>query len=287
MYFFKKNHLQALYWLFMSMLFSCLNDVAMKYLATGLSFMQICFFRFALGSLVLLPLVGCTKNQSWTTQRPWLHFFRGLFLCLAMGLYAYGLTKVEMSTVTVIGFANPIFVLILARLLLKEQVPWPIWTATVLAFIGIVLVVSPTGVTCNRPALACLLATIVFASLDIINKKYVIQESILSMLFFSNVFAGLCMLSCVWYQWKMPTAPQLGIMTLLGIGSNLILYFVLKAFQLADAGALAPFRYMELVVSIGCGYLFFQESPTLRTCISAGIVIPATCFIAYHQNRRL
>jgi S-adenosylmethionine uptake transporter len=157
--------------------------------------------------------------------------------------------------------------------------------ATFLVFMGIALVFRPTKVDYNIPALACLLATIVFALLDIINKKYITREPILSMLFFSNLFASFCMFPVAWYYWQVPTLAQLFILGILGVGSNLILYFLLKAFQLTDASSLVPFRYTELVFSILFGYLFFQEWPTFGTCLGAGIIISSTCFIAYYQNR--
>ena len=270
------------------MLAGVINDGVTKYLTIGLSAYQICFFRFGFGSLVLIPLVlyhgGITVLQ---TKRLFLHCMRGLFLAVGMCLYSYSLTQVSMSTVTVIGFANPIFTLPLARLFLKEQVGWPIWAATVCAFIGIIIIVHPTitMVNLNAPVFACLLAAVVFASLDIINKNYIAREPMLSMLFFSNLMAGFCIAPGAAYYWQMPTLFQLFILGILGMGSNLILYCLLKAFTLSNASALAPIKYIELVLSSLFGYLFFNEWPTLHTCLGAILIIGSTCFISYCQNR--
>ena len=282
----KSSGLPSLLWLLLSMISSCLNDVFTKYLTTGLPPCQICWFRFVLGSLVLLPMIAYQGIHAFKTSRLKLHFSRGFLLSIAMTLYAYGLTHVEMSTVTVIGFTNPIFVLILASILLKEQIAWPIWAASFLVFIEIILIVKPTNVAYTIPALACLVATIIFSLLDIINKKYIKHEPILLMLFFSNLFASFCILPIVIHCWKTPTLFQLIILGLLGISSNLILYFLLKAFQLSHISFLAPFRYIEFVFSMLFGYLFFQEWPTYSSFFNAGIIIAATCFVAYYQNRQ-
>ncbi|CAH2560133.1 DMT family transporter [Cardinium endosymbiont of Oedothorax gibbosus] len=275
------TYLQSLFWLLLSILSSCLNDLVTKYLITGLTACQICFFRFTFGSLVLVPIIY--HRGSFKTQRPLLHLFRGLFLSIAMGLYAYSLTQMTMSSTTVIGFTNPIFVLILARIFLKEKVAPPIWMATVLTCIGMALILRPTMY--NSAALSCILATVIFASLDIINKKYIAQEPILSMLFFSNLVASCCMLPVAYYYWKTPTLFELCFSSVLGIGSNLILYFLLKALERSDAASLAPMKYTEWVTSILLGYLFFKEWPTFSTCLGAGIIIFCTCFIVYYQNR--
>lgn len=278
---YQNTYLQSLFWLLLSILSSCLNDLVTKYLITGLTVCQICFFRFTFGSLVLVPIMY--HRGSFKTQRPLLHLFRGLFLSIAMGLYAYSLTQMTMSSATVIGFTNPIFVLILARIFLKEEVAPPIWMATVLTCIGMALILRPTMY--NSAALSCILATVVFASLDIINKKYIACEPILSMLFFSNLVASCCMLPVAYYYWKTPTLFELCFSSILGIGSNLILYFLLKALKQSDVASLAPMKYTEWVLSILLGYLFFQEWPTFSTCLGAGIIISCTCFIVYYQNR--
>ena len=278
---YQNTYLQSLFWLLLSIFSSCLNDLVTKYLITGLTACQICFFRFTFGSLVLVPIIY--HRGSFKTERPLLHLFRGLFLSIAMGLYAYSLTKMTMSSATVIGFTNPIFVLILARIFLKETVTWPIWMATLLTCIGMALILRPT--MHNSASLSCILATVVFASLDIINKKYVTREPILSMLFFSNLIASCCMLPVAYYHWQTPTLFELCFSSILGIGSNLILYFLLKALKQSDVASLAPMKYTEWLLSILLGYLFFQEWPTVSTCLGAGIIISCTCFIVYYQNR--
>lgn len=254
-----------------------------KFLAKGLSACQICFCRFILGSIVLVPMIWGTSFQiKWMV----VHFLRGALLAIAMRLYVYSLAHLAMSTVTAIAFTNPMFVLILARIFLKEQVKWPIWMATWVAFMGIAWIARPTVVVCSYIALAsCIGATILFALLDIINKKYIVQESILAMVFFSNLMAACCISPIAWYYWQMPTIAQAKILALLGIGGNLILYCLLRAFSLVDAAVIAPFKYMELVVSILLGYCFFQEWPTWHTGLGALIIIFSTCFIAYYQRR--
>lgn len=281
MYLPRNTYLQSLFWLLLSILSSCLNDLVTKYLITGLTAYQICFFRFTFGSLVLMPIMY--HRESFKTQRPLLHLFRGLFLSIAMGLHTYSLSQMTMSSATVIGFTNPIFVLVLARIFLKEAVAPPIWMATLLTCIGMALILRPT--IHNSASLSCILATVVFASLDIINKKYVTREPMLSMLFFSNLIASCCMLPVAYYYWKTPTLLELAFSSILGVGSNLILYFLLKALKQSDVASLAPMKYTEWVLSILLGYLFFQEWPTVSTCLGAGIIISCTCFIVYHQSR--
>ena len=74
---------------------------------------------------------------------------------------------------------------------------------------------------------------------------------------------------------------------ILGAGGSLILFFLLKAFSLADATALAPYRYFELVVSAIIAYIVFHEIPKDATILGSLVVIPSTLFIIYSEKKEL
>ncbi len=61
------------------------------------------------------------------------------------------------------------------------------------------------------------------------------------------------------YLWHMPSLSELILLLILGISSNLILFFMLKAFALTDAIALAPYRYIELIISAIVTYVYLMN----------------------------
>jgi S-adenosylmethionine uptake transporter len=290
----QNTFIRGILWFLMSLLVSNINDVISKYLGNNLHPIQTTFMRFLFGSLVLLPFMVYFGRQSFETTRPLLHFFRGLFLFGGIALWNYGLTIAPITVVTLISFTIPLFVLILAKLFLKEQVGYARFTATIVCFIGvsIVLFLQPLHSTIgffgglNPYALILLVSAFLFASLDIINKKYIIKETMLSMLFYSTLITTLLGVYPTMKVWIDPTPTQYILLFTLGCGANLLLYFLLKCFTLVDASAVAPFRYFELVVSAVSGFLFFREIPTLATIIGSAIVIPSTLYIARYESRR-
>ena len=72
---------------------------------------------------------------------------------------------------------------------------------------------------------------------------------------------------------------------MLGCGGNLILYCLLKAFAATEASAIAPFRYIELILSAGLGIVVFNEIPTLALCLGSLIIIPCTLFLMYSETK--
>ena len=222
---------------------------------------------------------------AFRTQRPWLHGVRGALLFVAIGLWSHGIRVSPITTATIMSFTVPIFVLMLAPLLLHERVTWPMWLATLVGFGGILLVLRPSDWSLQPGTVLFMLAAALFGFLDVINKKYVTQEPMLCMLFYSNLVAAMLMIGPLVYNWQPPSQTTLLWLGVLGIGSNLVLFFILKAFALAHASTLAPLRYLELIISMGVGYLFFQELPSTSSCWGAALIIPSTLLIVYHQGR--
>jgi len=281
------NYLRAIVWFMLSLMVSCGNDAVMKYVGAHTSPWQVAFFRCFFGTVTLLPLMCYQGVVSFKTHRPLLHVTRGGLLFAAMSLWGHGVKEAPITTATIMSFTVPIFVLLLAPIFLRERVTWPVWVVTFMSFGGIVLVLQPSSWLCWDTSMLFVLAAGVFGLLDIINKKYVTQESMLCMLFYSTLVATILLILPALYAGKMPTQHTLWWLLVLGVGSNLILYFLLKAFTLASVSSLAPFRYLELLISMGVGYLFFQELPDSNHYLGAAIIIPCALFIVYYQSLRI
>lgn len=277
------KYVQGIAWFLLSIIVSNANDVIVKFMSDSMHFMQISFFRFAFGTLSLLPFMLYFGRSAFATSRPIVHMARGAILFFAMSMWIYGLGLVPIASATLITFTIPVFVLIMAPLFLREKVGSMLWVATILGLLGVVIVFNPSSADFNPLALFMLLSAIMFASLDIINKKFVIKESMLSMLFYSALTTTVLSAYPAYLLWKTPELRDIGLLIALGIGSNFVLYCLLKAFAIVNASAVAPYRYLELVISGITGYILFSETPGMNMLLGAAIIIPATLYIAYAQ----
>ena len=282
----KKQYCIAIIWYILSLIISNGNDIIQKGLGNNLHSIQLTFLRFVFGTLTLLPLMLLKyKEKSFYTPRPAIHIIRGALLFGGIGLWCYGLKIVDLTIATTINFTIPIFILILATFFLNENIGWARWIATVVGFLGIMIVLKPMSSGFDPSTLLLLLSAVMFAMLDVTNKKYVIKESLLAMLFYTALVTMLFGLVPSIYLWQTPTLQQYGLLMLLGIGANLILYCLLKAFKSADASAMAPFRYVELFLAALSGYYLFEEIPKSSTWIGAIIIIPSTLFIVCYDAK--
>lgn len=281
-----RPYFKGMLWFLLSLIISNTNDIIMKFLGQNLPSVEIIFWRFLFGTLSLIPFMMFFGKASWKSERPFVHLLRGGLLFGGISLWCFGLTIVPISTATVLNFSIPLFTLVLAFFFLRENIGWQRLVATIIGFLGVVTVLGPSAFGFESMAFVLVLASLMFAMLDVINKKFIVKESMLSMLFYSAIVTTLLSAVPTYFVWVMPTLQQFFVLLVLGFGGNLILYCLLKAFSMMDASALAPFRYFELVLSVVFGFLLFQEIPVWGTALGTAIIIPSTFFVARYEFRR-
>lgn len=282
-----KTYLIGIGWFLLSLISSAANDITTKYLGIRLHSFEVAFFRFLFSALILLPFVAYYGKDTLKTSRPFVHILRGVLLFFGMTSWTYGLTIAPVTTATVVSFSIPLFTLILAIFFLNENIIWQRWVVTVIGFIGLVITLKPHTSDFDPKILYFVLAAISFAMLDIINKKFVVKESMISMLFYSAIVTAVVSVPAAIQYWQTPSSFELMLLFILGSGGSLILFFLLKAFSLVDATATAPYRYLELIISASAAYIIFHELPDKSTLQGAIIIIPATLFIIYSEKKAM
>lgn len=267
------------------LIISSANDIMTKYLGQGYNFNQVVFFRFLFASLTLLPFM-LVDLKSFKTNRIYVHMLRGALLYGGIGMWIVGLNIVQISTAVVINFTIPLFILVLAFIFLKEKVGLHRWVATFVGFIGIIIVNNPSSMNFNYYSVVLLLASLLFASLDVINKYFVVKETILGMLFYSSLFTTMFSFIPAINYWVTPSTTDLILLFVLGAGANLLLFCLLKSFEKIDASSVAPLRYFELVIASIFAYFAFNEIPDSSTIVGAIIIIPATLFVILYDAKK-
>ena len=156
--------------------------------------------------------------------------------------------------------------------------------ATLIGFVGIMVSTGFAYKGVNGVVGLALLATLLFAVLDIVNKRLLtLNEGIEPMMFFSALWTTLLMLPFVIYQWQTPTWSDLGLLAILGLGANGLLGCLLKASASCDLSALQPLRYTEFIFSCLLSILVFGQWPTIEVLLGISLIIPATLYLSHHE----
>eukprot|EP00854_Cymbomonas_tetramitiformis_P006428 gene6428-7705_t len=248
--------------------------------------MQIVFLRFAFATVSMLPFMFASGLSSFKSSRLPLHFARSVLLAGGIALYCQGLTVAPIAVVTTLNFTIPLFTLIMSRVFLSEPVGFERWVATLSGFAGVMVVLQPWASAAFNPQwLVVLVSATMFASLDVLNKFFVDKESFWAMIFYTAFFTAVITAYPAFTVWTAVSGPDLCLLAALGAGANLLLYCLLKSFSFADASALAPFRYTELILSAVVGFLFFGEVLSTQTLMGALVIVPSTLFVVWRESK--
>lgn len=282
---------QGLFFFCLHLVVSCLNDVLFKLLGQQLPSAHVTFLRFFFASLTLFAF-ALIAQKSLKTKFLHIHALRGLILFAGMTLWCFGLTHTPLADAIVINFTIPLFLLVMCALFLKEKVEKKRWLATLISFLGILIVTKPVSETFNPYSVLMIATAAIFACSDILNKIYATCESMFCSLFytaffttiFSAIFIAINSLFAHESLIFSVSASQLFYTFLLGIGANLTLYLILRSFELIDAKETASMRYLELILSALAGYIFFGEIPASSTLVGAIFIIPTTIYIVLQDS---
>jgi S-adenosylmethionine uptake transporter len=284
-WFVSKGYSQGVFWAVMISVVSVTNDVLMRFLGERLHPVEISFFRFFFSMVSILPLMVSSGSTLFKTKRPVMHAMRAVLGALALGLCCYSVNIMPLSENTTIMFCEPLFFLPLAYILLKERVDAPRWIATIVGFIGLMIILRPGTEAFRIVAFVPMTAAILFALSNVMVKKMT-GEHASTMLFYFGVGTTLFALIPLPFFWDMPTLSELGLLVLLGIGGNMIQVCLFRAFSATEASALAPFRYVEFIISALFGYLLFSQIPTVWIFGGAALITLSTFYITIMETRK-
>jgi S-adenosylmethionine uptake transporter len=281
-----KGYAQGVFWAIMICLTSVSNDIIMRFMGERLPVIEIIFFRFFFSMVSVLPFMLYKGRHLFHTKNPKMHVWRAIIGVAAIGMSCYSVNVLPLSENTTITFAEPLFFLPMAVFLLKERVDAVRWIATLIGFVGLMIILRPGSETFRWVVLAPISAAVLFSLLNILAKKMVDYENDWTMLFYFGLGTTLAALIPALFYFEIPTLREVFFLALVGIGGNLIQLCLFRAFSATDASALMPFRYVEFIFASLLGFLFFSEIPTLITLAGASLIIGSTFYLSYSETKK-
>lgn len=256
-----------------------------KLASRDLSGFEIAFFRAAFGFLVLLPFVLRRGPGALRTRHLGMHMWRGLLGIFAMICAYIGIGKLALASYTALSFSKPLFAVILAVAVLGEEVRWRRWAATIVGFIGVVVMMRPGSDAFTPWALLALGDAFAIALLITIVKRLPESETPLIMLFYFGLAAVTLSFPLALWFWRWPTPGDWLLLMGIGASGALSQYWWILAFRAGEASAVAPFDYLRLLFAGAIGMAFFAEFPDHWTYLGAAIIVASTIYIARRESQ--
>ena len=264
-----------------------LNGLLVKTLsAGGMDPFQTSLARVFFALMALLPFVWQGGPAIFKTRHPVIHLLRGLFGGTAMLCGFYALAHLPLATVTALGFTQPLFTIVLAVLLLSEPVRWRRWAATVVGFLGVVIMLRPGTAAFDPVLFAPLTMAFCIAVAVVLVKKLPPTESHTAMLVYFCLASFLLALVPAILHWRDPTWTEWALLAGVGVLGMISQACILRAYRAGEATFVAPFDYSKLLLATLVGYLFFAELPDAWTWSGAAVIILSTYYIVWRERVR-
>jgi drug/metabolite transporter (DMT)-like permease len=274
-------------WLMLSTILFTGMATNIKLMGQHFDSFQIVFFRCLFHLLTILPFV--IREGGWSvvrTSRFPLHVLRVSLGLVAMFCGFYAFVNLTLADAVAISFARPLFMIPLAVIFLHEVVRMRRWSATIVGFIGVVVMLRPGESAISTAALVALLGAFCVAVVLVIIKRLSTTERPLTISFWFGVIATLVSAVPAFMVWKEPTLEQVFWLALIGALGATAQYMVIRAYRIGEATAVAPFDYIRLLLAALVGWLVFAEQPDIWTGVGSVLIIGSTLYIARREAMR-
>jgi drug/metabolite transporter (DMT)-like permease len=269
----------------LSILLFSMMDASVKWLGAIYPTAQIMFFRCAVALIPVLVIILMRGGPSiLKTGHIGLHLLRSVLGIAAMGFAFYAFSLMPLAEAVSILHTAPLFMTALSVVLLREKVGLRRWTAIVIGFIGMLIVVRPGADMLASGSLYMLSAAFLIGCTTIIIRHLgKIDDPVCITFYFTVTGVLVSAVGIVIQGWQQPAPSDLGLLLIVGLFGGMAQYLMTLSYQHLAVGILAPLKYLTIVFSGCIAYLVWGEVPDLQSVIGIGIIVGSGLYTLHRE----
>jgi len=263
-------------------------DTICKFFTKDLHAIQI-VWGYLIGINVTLWIFFFIRGEKLSklvkSNRLVLQLIRPAFLICSISSLFLGLTYLPIAEATAIGFVAPLFITALSVPILREKVGIHRWSAVVIGFLGVIIIVRPGTEFWHIASIMPLLGAFFFALFQIMTRLLSATENTYTTLFYTGI-GGLGWSSLmVPFVWSPMLRIHFFVFISIGIMGAIAHLCMISAFDRAEASFLAPYNYTKLLWVAVLGYIIFGDIPSLEMWLGAFIIVSAGFYVFSREKK--
>ena len=270
-----------------SLVLFCTMDAMVKALGSTYDAFQLMMFRSAIAMAPVAVLIWRAGGlRSVWPNRPWLQALR---IVVAFGStlgFFYVFPRMPLVDAYAISYAAPLFMVALSVPMLGEPVGWRRWTAVVVGFAGVLVMLDPWGIEFHAMSLIVLGATFCYSLSTVMLRLLSRHDSDIVALFWLSLTTSAASLAGAIPVWVWPVGLDWVWLLTLGLLGGCAQILITRAWRLAPAAILAPFDYTSIVLAMAFGYLWFKEQPSWTVWYGLPLVMGSGLYILHRERVR-
>ena len=264
------------------------QDGLSKYLATEYNVYMVVMIRYWFFAAFVISLssqrTGGIKRVA-KTKSPILQIFRSLILVAEMCITILAFTLLGLAETHAIFASYPLIIAMLSGPILGEYVGWRRWLAICVGFIGILIILNPGNGIFSPYALVPLAGAILFAIYGLLTRYVGQYDDSSTSFYWTGVVGSIAMTVIGLNFWDPVSRSDWSVMLLLSASGVVGHYLLIKCYEVAEASAIQPFAYLQLIWASMIGIIIFGEQITTNVLIGACIIVGAGLFTLWRERK--
>ena len=219
------------------------------------------------------------------TSQPLLQAFRAVLLVTEICVMVLAFTILGLIESHAVFTCYPLLVAALSGPVLGEKVGWRRWTAIGAGFIGVLIILQPGFGVFRIEAIVPLIAALLFALYGLLTRYAARKDSTATSFFWTGTVGSIAMTSIGIWFWEPMTGSDWGWMGLLCITGALGHWLLIRCYEVAEASAVQPFAYLQLVFVSVLGIVVFSETIRTNVAVGAAMIVAAGLFTLWRERQ--
>jgi len=258
-----------------------MQDGISRILAAEYNVLMVVMIRYWFFALFVIAIAARKPGglrRVAASKAPLLQVFRGVLLALEICVMVLAFVLIGLIESHAVFACYPLLVAALSGPVLGEQVGWRRWAAIGVGFMGVLIILQPGGGIFQIEALVPFVSALMFAVYGLATRYAARHDNSATSFFYTGVVGGVVM-SCIGIWFWEPMAPKDWLwMATLCVTGALGHWLLIKVYEVAEASAVQPFAYLQLVFAASLGFIAFNETLRTNVAIGAALVVAAGVF---------
>jgi drug/metabolite transporter (DMT)-like permease len=265
-----------------------LQDGISRHLASEYNVLMVVMIRywFFAAFVVTVAVRQAGLRAAAATEQPLLQVFRGLLLAAEICVMVLAFVLLGLVESHAVFASYPLLIAALSGPVLGERVGWRRWAAIGVGFLGVLIILRPGFTVFSPAALVPLLSASMFALYGLLTRYVGRRDSTATSFFWTGTVGAVFMTAIGIWFWEPMTAPDwvwMGCLCITGASGH---WLLIRTYEVAEASAVQPFAYLQLVFASTIGLTVFGEELAWNVALGAAIVIGAGLFTLWRERAR-
>jgi drug/metabolite transporter (DMT)-like permease len=284
-----QNQRLGIYLMIATTIVFALQDGVSRHLGANNNVYMVVMIRFWFFALFVMAIAARSPGglrAAVRSKRPLTQIFRGVLLVAEVCVMVIAFVKLGLIESHAVFIAYPLIVAALSGPILGEAVGWRRWAAIGVGFVGVLIILQP-GLSVFSPwALLPLISAFMFALYSLLTRFVSREDSAQVSFFWTGVAGAVAITPFGLMHWQPMSLADWGWMASLCLTAALGHWLLIRAYAVAEASALQPFAYLQLVWVSVLGLLFLGETLRLNVALGVSIVAAAGLFALWRERVR-